>query len=71
VITTDRRHRAADVAQRTAMTVDDILATPYLCIGTHDQVAEHLISCRERWGISYYSVRSIDEFAPVIDLLRP
>ena len=52
------------------MTVEDILATPYLCIGTHDEIAEHLIRCRERWGISYYSVRSVEEFGPVIELLR-
>jgi hypothetical protein len=52
------------------MTVDDILATPYLCIGTHEEMAEHLIRCRARWDISYYSVRSIEDFAPVIALVR-
>ena len=70
IVTPDRRQRAAEVARRTAMTVEDILATPYLCIGTHDEIAEHLIRCRERWGISYYSVRSVEEFGPVIELLR-
>jgi hypothetical protein len=70
IVTPDRRQRAAQVARRTAMTVEDILATPYLCIGTHDEIAEHLIRCRERWGISYYSVRSVEEFGPVIELLR-
>jgi probable F420-dependent oxidoreductase len=70
IVTPDRRQRADEVAQRTAMTVEDILATPYLCIGTHDEIAEHLIRCRERWGISYYSVRSVEEFGPVIELLR-
>jgi probable F420-dependent oxidoreductase len=70
VVTTDRRKRAAEIAQRTAMAVDDILATPYLCIGTHEEMAEHLIRCRERWDISYYSVRSIEDFAPVIALVR-
>jgi probable F420-dependent oxidoreductase len=70
IVTPDRRQRAAEVARRTAMTVEDILVTPYLCIGTHDEIAEHLIRCRERWGISYYSVRSVEEFGPVIELLR-
>jgi probable F420-dependent oxidoreductase len=71
VVTTDRHQRAAKIAQRTAMTVDDILATPYLCIGTHEEMAEHLIRCRERWDISYFSVRSIEDFAPVMALVRP
>jgi probable F420-dependent oxidoreductase len=70
VVTTDRHQRAAKIAQRTAMTVDDILATPYLCIGTHEEMAEHLIRCRERWDISYFSVRSIEDFAPVMALVR-
>ena len=42
------------------MTVEDILATPYLCIGTHEEMAEHLLRCRDRWGITYYSVRSLE-----------
>jgi probable F420-dependent oxidoreductase len=70
MVTPDRRQRAEEVAQRTRMTVEDILATPYLCLGTHEDIAEHLIGCRERWGIGYFSVRSIDAFAPVIGLLR-
>ena len=70
VVTTDRHQGAAEIARRTGMTVEDILATPYLCLGTHEEMAEHLIRCRERWNISYYSVRSIDEFAPVIARVR-
>jgi alkanesulfonate monooxygenase SsuD/methylene tetrahydromethanopterin reductase-like flavin-dependent oxidoreductase (luciferase family) len=70
VMTSDRHQRAADIAQRTGMTVEDILETPYLCIGTHEEMAEHLARCRDRWGISYYSVRSIEAFGPVLQLLR-
>ena len=55
MVTPDRHQRAEEMAQRTGMTVEDILATPYLCIGTHDDMAEHLIRCRDRWNISYYS----------------
>jgi probable F420-dependent oxidoreductase len=68
-VTADPGQRADELAQRTGMTVADILATPYLCLGTHEQIAEHLIACRERWGITYYSVRSLETFAPVIELL--
>jgi hypothetical protein len=33
-------------------------------------MARHLLACRERWGISYFSVRDVDAFAPVIRLAR-
>ena len=49
---------------------EDALVTPFLALGTHDQIADHLLASRSRWGISYYSVRDIDAFAPVIERLR-
>ena len=52
------------------LTLDDAATTPFLAVGTHEKIAEHLVRCRERWGISYYSVRDIDGFAPVIERLR-
>jgi hypothetical protein len=52
------------------LTLSDALATPFLALGTHDEIADHLRMCRERWGISYYTVRDIPAFAPVIDRLR-
>jgi probable F420-dependent oxidoreductase len=71
VITDDRGAVAADFAGRIAgLDIDDALATPFLALGTHDEIAEHLWSCRQRWGISYYSVRDVEAFAPVIELLR-
>ena len=70
-VTDDRRAAAAVLATQVAgLTVDDALATPFLALGTHDEIAAHLIACRERWGISYYSVRSIEAFTPVIERLR-
>lgn len=72
VVVTDDRHGAAeDFATRVpGLAVDDALATPFLALGTHDEIAAHLLACRQRWGISYYSVRSIEEFEPVIARLR-
>ena len=49
---------------------DDALTTPFLALGTHDEIAEHLLACRQRWGISNFTVRSIEDMAPVIDRLR-
>lgn len=72
IVTDDRRTAAAEVvAGGWAPTVDDALTTPFLAIGTHEEIATHLHTCRERWGISYFSVREIDSFAPVVALVRP
>jgi probable F420-dependent oxidoreductase len=71
VITDDRTAAARQIAERIAgLTVADALESPFLAIGTHDEITEHLLACRERWGISYFSVRSIDAFAPVIERIR-
>ena len=69
-VTPDRHRAASEIARRTGMTVADILCTPFLCLGTAEEMAQHLITCRERWGISYFSVRDMETFAPVLALLR-
>ena len=68
---TDDRHAAAvalagDVP---TLTVDDALDTPFVLLGTHDQIAQQLVANRSRWGISYVTVRDLDGFAPVISAL--
>lgn len=71
IISNDRRSAAEELcAEMPSLEVDDALATPFLAIGTHDEIAEHFVRCRERWGISYLTVRSIADFAPVIERLR-
>ena len=58
------------VAEVDGLSLDDTRTTPFLAVGTHDEIADHLRRCRDRWGITYYSVRDIDAFAPVIERLR-
>jgi probable F420-dependent oxidoreductase len=71
VVTDDRRKAAEQVAARVpGLSVHDALSAPFLAIGTHDEIADHLEVCRNRWGISYFSVRDLDGFAPVIHRLR-
>ncbi len=70
LVTEDRETAAAEISTRTGMPTSDLLATPYLCLGTHDEMAQHLLVCRERWGINYYSVRDVGAFAPVLEMLR-
>jgi hypothetical protein len=71
VITDDRREAARHMTARIpGLSVDDALVTPFLALGSHDEIADHLLACRERWGISYFSVRDLGSFAPVIERLR-
>ena len=86
VITSDRRgtaeellaehRRSAEAAggsdERSVLTVDEALATPYLLIGTVDEIAAQLLRSRERWGFSYVTVHEpyMRAFAPVIERLR-
>lgn len=70
-VTDDRERAAADLVEQVEdLTIEDALATPFLALGTHDQIAEQLLAARERWGISYFVVRDADGFAPVIERLR-
>lgn len=72
VVTNDRRAAAEEQARRSrgGLSVEDALTTPFLALGTHDEIAEHLVACRDRWGVSYFSVRDQCNFAPVIQRLR-
>jgi probable F420-dependent oxidoreductase len=70
VVTEDRTRAAEEFAQRHGMAPSDALATPFLCLGTHEEMADHLRACRKRWGIEYFSVRSIEDFEPVMGRLR-
>jgi len=72
VVTDKRREAAEDLARRWAqLTPDEILASPYVLVGTIEQMVEDLLARRERWGISYYVVFEpfLDAFAPVVAAL--
>lgn len=40
--------------------------TPYLAVGTPEEIADQFLAARQRWGITYFSVRDVDAFEPVI-----
>ena len=70
-ITDDRETAAAGLTARIeGLTVADALATPYLALGTVEEIAEHLRRAEDRWGIGYVVVRDAEQFAPVIDRFR-
>jgi probable F420-dependent oxidoreductase len=58
--------------ERAVLTVEETLETPYILIGTVDEIADQLQRSRERWGFSYVTVHEpyMRTFAPVIERLR-
>jgi probable F420-dependent oxidoreductase len=70
VVVTDDRRRAADelTSRWAALNADEILQSPYVLIGTVEQIVEDLLARRDRWGISYCVVHEpyMDAFAPVV-----
>mgnify|MGYP005811380903 CR=1 FL=1 len=50
--------------------MDDARDAPYLLVGTVEEIVVHMMTCRERWGITYFVVRELDDFAPILRALR-
>jgi len=70
-ITDDREAALAKVVDRLeGVTMDDAASTPYLLIGSVDEIVLHMMTCNERWGINYFAVRELDDFEPVLQALR-
>lgn len=72
VAITDDREAALATACDNAegLTLQDARNIPYLLAGTVDEIAGHIRACRDRWGITYFAVRELDDFASVIAALR-
>jgi probable F420-dependent oxidoreductase len=87
IVTGDRRgaaeqlvrdHRAAaeragaPLDEGAVITVDQALETPFLLIGTEDEIAAQLRRGRDRWGFSFITVHEpyLRDFAPVLERLR-
>jgi probable F420-dependent oxidoreductase len=69
VVTDDRRKTAEELTSRwTQLSAEEILHSPYVLIGTVDQMVEKLRAHRQRWSISYYVIHEpyLDAFAPVV-----
>jgi probable F420-dependent oxidoreductase len=75
VVETDDRRGAAEkilAQQGPTMTIDEFLETPFVFIGSIEQMAEQVLRNRERYGFTYYTVHGpyLDAFAPVIARVR-
>jgi probable F420-dependent oxidoreductase len=71
-ITDEREHSLERLGERLdrSASPEALAEIPYVLIGTVDEIAAKVLRCRERWGVSYFVVRDLDEFAPVIDAVR-
>jgi probable F420-dependent oxidoreductase len=74
VPTEDREAAAAAMAARfgDVMSAEELLGTPFMLIGTVEQMAEQLLRNRDRYGFTYYTVHGpfMTAFAPVIERVR-
>ncbi|WP_280257654.1 LLM class F420-dependent oxidoreductase [Nocardia wallacei] len=85
VVITDDRERTAEMALSAIdkglhpdlevdvqLSVEDILTSPYVAIGTFEEIAEQIRNVRKLTSMSYVGVfpTQMDAFAPVIPLLR-
>ena len=69
-VTDDREAALASICEHVdGLTMDDADVTPYLLVGTPEEIVSHMMTCRERWGISYFAVRELDDFVPVMTAL--
>ena len=69
VTVAEQRTAAADrLASRFRVARDVVLETPYVLVGTIEEMCETLRQRRERYGISYLTVfeRDMEAFAPVV-----
>ena len=68
VVVTQERRRAAEelVTRWTPLTPDELLQSPYVLVGTVEEIVQDLQARRARWGISYYVT-----FEPYMEVLAP
>jgi probable F420-dependent oxidoreductase len=75
VVTNDARRVAAEHADRLhartgiALSVDEVLDSPHMFIGTVEALTQKFIELRERLGISSFMVGEIGDLAPIVENL--
>jgi len=79
IVTADRRRAAEDETRRArGLTPEQVLDSPFLLIGTPEQMADTLRERSERFGVGYWTVfasrpgseQTLETMAPVIARLR-
>ncbi|MDB9846551.1 hypothetical protein OAC41_07280 [Acidimicrobiales bacterium] len=55
--------------ERYKMDADEIAKTPFVLVGSTEQVVDKIERLREQLGISHYVVRDPEGFAPIVEAL--
>ena len=71
VVTDDVEAAAADRARRLGLTVDELQATPFVLMGTQDEIVAAVARHEQRWGITRFVVRedAVESLAPLMPRL--
>ena len=67
-VTVSRDHRIQQIADMIGVTSETVAESPYMLVGSPEEIADDLRRYRERWGINYYTVMAstMEAFAPVV-----
>jgi probable F420-dependent oxidoreductase len=65
-ITDDAEKAIAERFPDTGLPMADLLAAPYLLVGTEDEIVAKVRECERRWGITRFAVRK-----PALEVLGP
>jgi len=67
-VTDDREGATEQIAGFVSVDPEMVRATPFVLIGTPEEIVEDLLQRRERWGFSYVIVggEDVEPFAPVV-----
>ncbi|MGC4864159.1 hypothetical protein ACLQ3B_01835 [Micromonospora sp. DT53] len=68
VVTDDAEAAAAEQARRNGMTPAELLATPFVLIGTVDEISTAVAEHERRWGVTRFVVRA-DALNPLVPVL--
>jgi probable F420-dependent oxidoreductase len=70
-VTDDGRTAAAEIGAATGLDAEDVLESPFVLVGSVEEIVERLQERRARWGYSYYTVQqpAAREFAAVVAAL--
>ncbi|MFG3298673.1 LLM class flavin-dependent oxidoreductase [Micromonospora chersina] len=70
-VTDDAEAAAASIAADTGLSAADLLATPFVLIGTADEIVAAVAEHRRRWGVTRFVVRAdaVDALAPLLPRL--
>jgi probable F420-dependent oxidoreductase len=74
-VTGDRHAVAAEQVAKDkdeVMSAEEYLRTPFILVGTVEEIAEQIVRHRDRYGFTYYTVHGpfADEFSEVISYIR-